>query len=571
MNEVYENFNTQQHIYFVAIDLSYEVLNSGDSCGLGAIGFFPMGGDSPPLLAEKIALRNRHETQGEEALGGAAIILASGKCFDRYDVTLHELGHAFGLEHDFRLGLESHYVMSFGKVTHYQMRLSECAAEWLSVSPFFNNPKFDNAPGEIQIISDPTYSADGVRIRFKIADADGLHQAQLLVPEILEYGSWGAERLFGCKRLKGETSTVEFISEALKIEPVDRIMIQIIDVNGSITWATFLTDIDSVLPRPKTISIPDKNLKKAIQKKLGLNPQANITDRDMKTFKSLKLDDSGITNISGLEHATELEHLFLGRNKISNYDSLGQLSKLKRLFLWTNGITDLSVLPQMPQLNLLDLNWNKIRDIKRLSGLKNLHTLSINGNQISDVSPLAELTNLRTLSLTLNQISDVSPLVNLVNLQELRLEGNPVKNHKRLLTLLRRNPDIKIYLKDGGDPLPVTLSYFRAEHTDVGVILKWTTESELNNAGFYIYRSETKNGEFAVVNPTLIQGAGTTSERHTYTWTDTTAKSNVVYYYQIEDISHAGVRKQLATVRMRGYVSAVGKLTTKWGDLKLQE
>ena len=28
-----------------------------------------------------------------------------------------------------------------------------------------------------------------------------------------------------------------------------------------------------------------------------------------------------------------------------------------------------------------------------------------------------------------------------------------------------------------------------------GVVLKWTTESELDNAGFYIHRSETKNGD----------------------------------------------------------------------------
>ena len=54
--------------------------------------------------------------------------------------------------------------------------------------------------------------------------------------------------------------------------------------------------------------------------------------------------------------------------------------------------------------------------------------------------------------------------------------------------------------------------------------------SELNNAGFNILRSETKNGEFKSVNPQLIQGAGTTTERHTYTWTDTTAKPNTVYY-----------------------------------------
>ena len=120
------------------------------------------------------------------------------------------------------------------------------------------------------------------------------------------------------------------------------------------------------------------------------------------------------------------------------------------------------------------------------------------------------------------------------------------------------------------EPVPVTLSHFRAERTDTGVFLKWTTESELDNAGFYILRSKTKNGTFKAVNPTLIQGAGTTSERHTYTWTDTTAKPNVAYYYRIEDISHAGVPKQLATVRMRGLVSASGKLTTMWANLKVQ-
>ncbi len=125
-------------------------------------------------------------------------------------------------------------------------------------------------------------------------------------------------------------------------------------------------------------------------------------------------------------------------------------------------------------------------------------------------------------------------------------------------------------VKSGG-ALPVKLSGFRAERTDTDVVVRWITESELNNAGFNILRGETKNSEFKVINPQLIQGAGTTSERHEYMWTDTTAKPNVVYYYRIEDVSHAGERKQLATVRMSGYVSAAGKLATKWGDLKLQE
>ena len=124
---------------------------------------------------------------------------------------------------------------------------------------------------------------------------------------------------------------------------------------------------------------------------------------------------------------------------------------------------------------------------------------------------------------------------------------------------------------ESGGALPVQLSRFRAERTEAGVILKWTTESELNNAGFNILRSETKNGKFMVVNAKLIQGAGTIGERNTYTWKDTTAKPNVVYYYRIEDVSYAGVRQQLTTVRLKGYVSASGKLTTRWADLKMQQ
>ena len=123
----------------------------------------------------------------------------------------------------------------------------------------------------------------------------------------------------------------------------------------------------------------------------------------------------------------------------------------------------------------------------------------------------------------------------------------------------------------GNSAVPVTLSHFRAEHTADGVMLKWTTESEVDNAGFNIYRSRTKDGEFKAVNPTMIQGAGTTGERNEYTWTDTSAKPNTVYYYRIEDVSHAGVRKQLATVRLRGFVSASGKRTTMWANLKTQD
>ncbi len=131
--------------------------------------------------------------------------------------------------------------------------------------------------------------------------------------------------------------------------------------------------------------------------------------------------------------------------------------------------------------------------------------------------------------------------------------------------------DIGTPLHTSGTPLPVTLSLFRPVSENGKVVIHWTTESELDNAGFNILRSPTRNGTFKQINPTLIEGAGTSAERHTYKWIDTTAKTGTIYYYQIEDISLAGEKQTLATTKLKGLVSAKNKLTTQWGTLKEQD
>jgi len=119
-----------------------------------------------------------------------------------------------------------------------------------------------------------------------------------------------------------------------------------------------------------------------------------------------------------------------------------------------------------------------------------------------------------------------------------------------------------------GMVLPVELSHFRPTLEDGTVTIRWTTESELDNAGFNIRRSETREGEYKQVNAELIEGAGTTGERNTYKWVDQTAKPGVVYYYQIEDVSFAGERQALAITKLKGLISAKNKLTTTWSELK---
>ena len=125
--------------------------------------------------------------------------------------------------------------------------------------------------------------------------------------------------------------------------------------------------------------------------------------------------------------------------------------------------------------------------------------------------------------------------------------------------------------QDSGGPLPVELSHFRPARDKAtgAVVITWSTQSELNNAGFFIKRSQQRNGQFKVINATMVPGAGTTSEKQFYTFTDTTAQPNVVYYYQIEDISLDGQRQTLTNgIRLKGHIGAAGKLTTSWGQLK---
>ena len=125
-----------------------------------------------------------------------------------------------------------------------------------------------------------------------------------------------------------------------------------------------------------------------------------------------------------------------------------------------------------------------------------------------------------------------------------------------------------------GGALPVELSHFSPARDKVtgAVVITWSTQSELNNAGFFIKRSQQRDGEFKVINATMIAGAGTTSEKQFYTYNDSTAQPNVVYYYQIEDVSLDGNRQTLTRgIRLRGHVSVAGKLTTLWGDLKTSQ
>ena len=131
------------------------------------------------------------------------------------------------------------------------------------------------------------------------------------------------------------------------------------------------------------MTIPDANLRAAIEVALGKAKGEAITKGEMETLRHLNAKNAGIRDLTGLEFATNL----------------------KVLGLYDNRITDVSALSGLTNLTELHLSFNQIIDVSALAGLTNLRILYIGNNQITDVSALAGLTNLRHLDLKQNPLN----------------------------------------------------------------------------------------------------------------------------------------------------------------------
>ena len=151
----------------------------------------------------------------------------------------------------------------------------------------------------------------------------------------------------------------------------------------------------------QTVSIADPNLRAAIENTLGKAPGATITEAEMEGLTELRAPNVGISDLTGLETALNLQRLYLGHEYVS----------AEGRFINNNTISDLTPLSGLTQLTLLDLNGNAISEVTALSGLTNLVVLWLGSNVITDITGLSGLTNLVVLRLWDNNISDISPLV----------------------------------------------------------------------------------------------------------------------------------------------------------------
>ena len=374
-----------------------------------------------------------------------------------WKVMAHELGHAFGLQHDFN---DNKYLMSYG----YQRQLSACSAEYLSVHPYFNpNVQPEDTAPTVELVSPRIYPAEAknVPIKLKVSDTAGLHQVILFVTTQTLWVSAGFLEVKACQGLGGVTDTVvEFDYDG--VTPSDSltslstptrhpITIEAIDVNGNTHYYHFNLEsdspesyiVDDIFDLYRGLNLEGRSLASVLSEDpdwrrlvgLGLDYE-NIRDlveivsalSGMPNLKRLDLNDNDISDLSPLSGLANLTELDLSYNSISDLSPLSGLTNLTELGLRANSISDLSPLSGLTNLTELGLGVNLISDLSPVSGLTNLTFLHLDGNSISDLSPVSGLTNLTLLWLDGDSISDLSPVSGLTNLTFLHLDGNSISD-----------------------------------------------------------------------------------------------------------------------------------------------
>ncbi len=112
-----------------------------------------------------------------------------------------------------------------------------------------------------------------------------------------------------------------------------------------------------------------------------------------------------------------------------------------------------------------------------------------------------------------------------------------------------RSGEVEDYM--GAILVPVELSSFTAVAADGGILIEWTTQSETENLGFHILRSESRDGQYTQITSELIKGAGNSESEHIYYYRDQNIIAGSTYYYKLADVDFNG------TVTMHGPVNAV--------------
>ncbi len=95
---------------------------------------------------------------------------------------------------------------------------------------------------------------------------------------------------------------------------------------------------------------------------------------------------------------------------------------------------------------------------------------------------------------------------------------------------------------------PITLASFSAEVEADQVALQWRTATEIDNAGFNLYRATSPEGPYVLLNPQLIAAEGNGGGA-SYRYVDQVPVQGL-FYYKLEDVDYNGGRTRHGPIQV---------------------
>ena len=247
INEIDPIFDMEANVYYIAIDNGNYSIYLGDRL-VGGVG-------------------SRWDKNG----GWGMVSIGAD-----FGTVAHELGHAFGLLHDFR---DDNYVMSYGFIPDWLLlatKLSACNAEFLAVHPYFNA----NIPVEAgswptfgERTSSPIQTAGHNQhpVRTKVRDPDELHQAILFAVTQAPHTAEGLFEVKACRGLEGRRNpVVEFVYDGRVPSQLEsdfnsfetqELVIGVVDALGDYGYSEVFELVNNEFRRPiSTVSFADRFL-----------------------------------------------------------------------------------------------------------------------------------------------------------------------------------------------------------------------------------------------------------------------------------------------------------------------
>ena len=84
------------------------------------------------------------------------------------------------------------------------------------------------------------------------------------------------------------------------------------------------------------------------------------------------------------------------------------------------------------------------------------------------------------------------------------------------------------------------------------VHIEWSTETEMDTAGFNLYRGDSPDGPFDVkINDQLIPSSTDPMTGGKYSYVDNTAQAGKLYYYQLQEVERNGAINDVGVTTAR--------------------